>query len=57
MIRSSHTRKIYRALPKAELVMLEGDHFIAAKNSREFNEEVDRFLMEADQADGGAYLS
>ena len=57
MIRSSHTRKIYRALPKAELVMLEGDHFIAAKNSREFNEEVDRFLTEADQADGRAYLS
>ena len=48
MIRCSHTRKIYHHIPGAELVMMEGDHFIAAKKSRQFNEEVDRFLIEAD---------
>lgn len=44
MIRAEHTRLIAQSLPDSELVFIEGDHFIANKNSEEFNEAVDRFL-------------
>lgn len=46
MIRGSHTRAIAAALPRARLVFLEGDHFIANKRWEAFNHEVERFLKE-----------
>ena len=46
MIRDDHTRKIAAALPDAELVILPGDHFVAAKNPDAFNEAVLRFLQD-----------
>jgi len=45
MIRDDHTRKIAAALPDGELVILPGDHFVAAKNPDAFNEAVLRFLQ------------
>ena len=44
MIKESHTRLIHRSLPYAELAILQGDHFIAAKNPEEFNQTVEQFL-------------
>ncbi|MDO4321300.1 MAG: alpha/beta hydrolase [Lachnospiraceae bacterium] len=49
MIKAEHTRLIWESLPKAELVFLPGDHFIANKNAREFNAVVERFLEENDK--------
>lgn len=46
MIKDSHTREIYSALPNAKLVILEGDHFIANKEYVTFNQEVEKFLKE-----------
>ena len=45
MIRDDHTRKIAAALPDGKLVILPGDHFVAAKNPDAFNEAVLRFLQ------------
>lgn len=45
MIKESHTRLIYESIPDAQLVLLEGDHFIANKKWKEFNAEVERFLQ------------
>lgn len=44
MIRTSHTKLIASSLPHAKLVLLEGDHFIAAKKSEAFNAQVLQFL-------------
>lgn len=44
MIKQSHTELIARSIPGAELIFLPGDHFIAHKNPRAFNEAVGRFL-------------
>ena len=44
MIKGSHTRLIAKSLPDAQLVFLEGDHFIANKNPKEFNRVVNAFL-------------
>ena len=44
MIKESHTRLIARSLPNAQLSLVEGDHFVAAKNPEAFNREVERFL-------------
>ncbi len=44
MVKDSHTRLIYRSLPEAELAILKGDHFIAAKKPQEFNRIVWNFL-------------
>lgn len=44
MIKENHTRLIAKSLPDAQLVFLEGDHFIADKNPKEFNRVVSRFL-------------
>lgn len=44
MIKDSHTREIHAALPNAELVILEGDHFIANKEYEAFNKSVEAFL-------------
>lgn len=44
MIKTTHTRLIADNLPNAELVLLEGDHFIANKQWKQFNEVVEQFL-------------
>lgn len=44
MIKESHTRRIAGALPGSQLVILPGDHFIAARNPGAFNEAVGAFL-------------
>ena len=44
MIKESHTRLIYKSLPNAQLNIIEGDHFVANKNPKAFNEVVKRFL-------------
>jgi len=44
MIKESHTKLIAKSLPNAELAFIEGDHFIAAKNSPAFNKVVFDFL-------------
>lgn len=46
MIREEHTRLIAGALPHSRLVLLPGDHFIAAKNPGAFNEAVEAFLSD-----------
>lgn len=44
MIRASHTRLIARSVPGARLRIIEGDHFVAAGNPRDFNAAVLDFL-------------
>ena len=44
MIRDAHTRRIARLLPDAELKIIKGDHFIAAKRPAMFNAAVEDFL-------------
>lgn len=44
MIKEKHTHLIFESLPNADLVLIEGDHFIANKNAEEFNIAVERFL-------------
>jgi len=44
MIKRSHTELIAASIPRAKLCFIEGDHFIAAKNSDAFNAEVMSFL-------------
>ena len=44
MIKDSHTRLIYKSLPKAELSIIDGDHFVANKNPEAFNKVVAAFL-------------
>ena len=48
VIKNSHTEEIYNALPNAKLVILAGDHFIAAKKPQEFNKSVEKFLRMPD---------
>lgn len=47
MIKRKHTQLIYKSIPQAQLEILQGDHFIAARNPSDFNQAVERFL-EAD---------
>lgn len=44
MIKEEHTRLIAKSIPGAELVFLQGDHFIASKKPEEFNRNVLAFL-------------
>lgn len=44
MIKDSHTGLIAENIPDSELKIIEGDHFIAAKNPEEFNKAVLAFL-------------
>lgn len=44
MIRTGHTRRIFRAVLNGQLALIEGDHFIAAKNPDVFNPVVEKFL-------------
>lgn len=46
MIEAEHTQLIYKSLPDAELVLVQGDHFIAYDNPSAFNEAVGTFLKE-----------
>ena len=46
MIKESHTKLIYCSLPNAQLVLLEGNHFVANKNYAVFNSAVETFLKE-----------
>jgi pimeloyl-ACP methyl ester carboxylesterase len=52
MIKTSHTRQIAASIPGAELVLLQGDHFIANKNPGPFNAAVQRFLQKGAGQDG-----
>ena len=44
MIKDAHTRLIARSIPDAQLVLLEGSHFIANEKPAEFNRAVLDFL-------------
>lgn len=46
MIKDAHTRLIAASIPNAKLTILEGNHFVAAKNSGAFNQEVLSFLKQ-----------
>lgn len=46
MIKDEHTRLIAQSIPDAQLVILEGNHFIANKCPQAFNEAVLKFLKE-----------
>ncbi|MBE6746311.1 MAG: alpha/beta hydrolase [Ruminococcaceae bacterium] len=45
MIKESHSRLIAESLPEGELIILDGDHFIANKNYTQFNKTVSDFLL------------
>lgn len=45
MIKEEHTRLIADSIPGAELVFIQGDHFIANKKFPEFNQCVMKFLF------------
>lgn len=44
MIKESHTREIAKNIPNAKLAIVKGNHFIANKNHKAFNREVEDFL-------------
>ena len=44
MIKEHHTKLIAKSIPKSELILIEGDHFIANKESAVFNEKIESFL-------------
>lgn len=46
MIKDNHTRLIHRNIADSELVILEGDHFIADKCHEKFNKAVYEFLID-----------
>lgn len=46
MIKESHSRQIAQAIPGSRLEIIEGDHFIAAKNPEAFNRVVEGFLRD-----------
>lgn len=48
MIKAQHTALIKENLPNASLRVLSGDHFIAAKNPKKFNQAVEEFLKQPD---------
>lgn len=52
LIREAHTRAIAAAIPGAELCILRGDHFIAAKRSAAYNARVLEFLTRPREAAG-----
>ncbi len=45
MIRKEHTKLIADSIPKAELVFVKGDHFIAGRHPDEFNRAVLEFMQ------------
>ena len=46
MIKDEHTMLIAHSLPRGQLEIIAGDHFIASKNPDAFNQAVDQFLLE-----------
>lgn len=44
MIKEEHTRRIAAGIPDAKLVFIKGNHFIADKRSKEFNQAILDFL-------------
>ncbi len=44
MIKDAHTRLIARSIPNAELVLIDGSHFIANEKLEEFNRALLAFL-------------
>ena len=44
LIKNAHTVKIYENLSRAEIALVEGDHFVARDNPVAFNEKVEEFL-------------
>jgi len=46
MIKTEHTILIYKNLKRAELVFMDGDHFIANKEWKKFNAKVRTFLKD-----------
>ena len=45
MIKEAHTREIAKNIPNAKLAIVKGNHFIANKNHKIFNQEVEDFLQ------------
>ena len=45
IIKESHTREIADNIPNANLSIIDGNHFIANKESQAFNQEVEKFLI------------
>ena len=45
MIKEKHTKLIAESIPNSRLEILEGNHFVANKNPKEFNRVVEEFLM------------
>lgn len=45
MIKRAHTEEIARNIPNAKLSIIQGNHFIANKESNKFNKEVELFLQ------------
>ena len=46
MIKQSHSRLIAESIPNCKFSVIEGDHFIAGKSYKKFNEEILKFLKE-----------
>lgn len=46
MVKTKHTKLIANAIKNSRLALIDGDHFIANKNYKEFNQIVDSFLAE-----------
>ncbi len=44
MIKDEHTRYIHKQLRYGKLNIIEGDHFVANKNSQLFNQKIEEFL-------------
>lgn len=44
MVKDEHTALIAQSIPQAEWIKIKGNHFIAAKKSKEFNQTVLNFL-------------
>ncbi|MFR8233719.1 MAG: alpha/beta fold hydrolase [Clostridia bacterium] len=45
MIKEKHTREIADNIPNADLSIIKGNHFIANKQPKAFNNEVEKFLI------------
>lgn len=46
MIRHSHSAGLAKKLPSGRLCVIRGDHFIALREWKEFNRQIERFLKE-----------
>lgn len=49
MVKRGHTELIAQSIPGARLAVIEGDHFIAAREPERFNREVELFLETAER--------